>query len=163
MQTMTDAAEPKRPDPSAAHQRLNVFTGRWRAKGESYADGQRAEDPLASAVPWTSDETYEWLPGGFFLLHRWDAIVGKRVFKGTGIVGHDAAQGGYFVRIFDNAVFHPEYRVEVDGNVWTFREAATRATLTVSDDGNSIENHWEWKNGGNDWLPLCARVATRIG
>ena len=47
-------------------------------------------------MPWTSDEHYEWLPGGFFLLHQWDANAGTREFKGTEIIGHDEANGGYF-------------------------------------------------------------------
>jgi hypothetical protein len=54
----------------AAHRRLDVFIGRWHAEGTSYGEGQRADAPRASAVPWTSDESYEWLPGGFFVLHR---------------------------------------------------------------------------------------------
>lgn len=30
----------------------------------------------------TSDESYEWLDGGFFLVHRWDARAGSAVFRG---------------------------------------------------------------------------------
>ena len=159
---MTDQSEPMVPRPGAAQRRLEVFIGRWHAKGESFADGQRADDPRAFAVPWTSDETYEWLPGGFFVLHRWDAMAGKRVFKGAEIIGYDEAERGYFTRFFDNAGFHPEYTARVDGNTWTFLEASTRATVTVSDDGKSISFRWEWRSGGPDWLPLCDRVATRV-
>jgi hypothetical protein len=150
------------PAASAAHRRLNPFIGVWTASGESYAAGQRADDPRASAVPWTSDETYEWLPGGFFVLHRWDAMAGRKVFKGTEIIGHDPALGGYFTRFFDNDGFHPEYRVDVSGNAWTFREPATRATITFSDGDDRMNVSWEWKNHGAEWLPLCDRVATRI-
>ena len=85
------------------------------------------------------------------------------VFVGTEVLGFDAAQGGYFTRFFDNAGNHPEYRVTVDGDVWTFSEPGTRATVTVGDDGRSMELNWEWKNGGRQWLPLCDRVAQRIG
>lgn len=148
--------------PSDAHRRLDVFVGKWHAEGTSYADGQRAEDPRAAGVPWTSDESYEWLPGGFFVLHRWDAMAGEREFKGTEIIGYDEADGGYFTRFFDNAGFHPEYQVSLQGNVWSFAEAATRARVTVSDDGRLTFN-WEWRQPGSDWLPLCDRVATRVG
>jgi hypothetical protein len=159
---MSNVAELKLPEPSAAHRRLDVFVGRWHGKGQSYADGQQADDPIASAVPWTSDESYEWLPGGFFLLHRWDAMAGKRAFQGTEILGYDVTPGRYFTRLFDSAGFHPEYRAEVAGNVWTFSEPQTRATVTVGHDGSSMNTDWEWKNGGSAWLPLCARVATRV-
>jgi hypothetical protein len=36
------------PRPGAEHRLLNVFIGKWHAKGTSYADGQKANDPLAS-------------------------------------------------------------------------------------------------------------------
>ena len=122
---------------------------------ESYAAGQCADDPRASAMPWTSDETYEWLPGGFFVLHRWDAMAGTKVFKGT-------ALGGYFTRVFDDDGFHPEYRVDVSGNAWTFREPAARATITFGDGDDRMNVAWGRKNQGAEWLPLRDRVATRI-
>ena len=156
------AGQAQTPQPTAAHRRLDIFVGKWRATGDSYADGQEADDPLASAVRWTSDETYEWLPGGFFLLHRFDAMAGKRVFKGTEIIGFEEARGGYFSRFFDNAGNHPEYLITVQANVWTFSEPATRATVTESDDGQRMTFKWEWRNGGSNWLALCDRVAQRV-
>ncbi len=160
---MADTVESHLPEPSVAHRRLDVFVGTWHAEGESYAEDQRADEPRASAVPWTSEESYEWLPGRFFLLHRWDAMAGQRPFKGTEIIGYDEAQGGYFTRFFDNAGNHPEYRASVDKNVWTFTEPATRATVTISDNRDSMRFNWEWRIGGSDWIPLCDRVARRIG
>ena len=100
---MSDKKEPQIPAPGPAHRRMDVFISKWHAEGKSYADEQRTDDPLASAVPWTSDESYEWLPGGFFILHRWDAMAGMRVFKGVEIIGYDVTEGGYFTRLFDNA------------------------------------------------------------
>lgn len=78
------------------------------------------------------------------------------------LVGYDETEGDYFTRMFDNAGNHPEYRASVDGNVWTFTEAATRATVTVIDGGDCMKVTWEWKKPGSNWLPLCDRVATRV-
>jgi len=160
---MADNPTPVITQPRAAHRRLDMFVGTWHAEGESYADGQPADNPRASTVRWTSEKSYEWLPGGFFLLHRWDALAGERVFKGTEIIGYDEPQGPYFTRFFDNAGNHPEYRAAVNGNVWTFSEPETRATVTVGNDGKSMTFKWEWRNRGTDWLPLCDRIATRTG
>ena len=99
---MTDTHKPHPAKPSAAHKRLEVFIGNWHAEGTSYGDGQDAADPLASGVSWTSDESYELLPGGFFVLHRWDAQMGGHEFKGAEVMGYDEAEGGYFTRMFDN-------------------------------------------------------------
>ena len=75
--------------PTAAHRRLEVFIGDWHAEGTSFGEGQDAADPRASGVPWTSDESYEWLPGNFFVLQRCDAMVGEHEFKGAEIIGYD--------------------------------------------------------------------------
>ncbi len=85
---MANAAKLKQPGSTAAHRRLEVFIGHWHAEGTSYGDGQDAADPRAAGVPWTSDETYEWLPGHFFVLHRWDAQMGKHDFKGAENMGY---------------------------------------------------------------------------
>lgn len=157
------ALSPQSPQPSAAIRRLGVFVGNWRVEGQSYAEGQIPADPRASAVPWVSDESYEWLPGGFFLLHRWDATAGTYAFKGTEIIGYDESEQRYYSRFFDNAGNHATYKVAVDGNTWTFSEAMTRATATISDDGSRIVFNWEWQPRGTGWLPLCERSARRTG
>ncbi len=141
---------------------LDVFVGKWHAEGKSYADGQQKDNPYASAVPWISDETYEWLPGNFFVLHTWDAKLGDKHFIGTEIIGYDEKEGGFFTHFFDNSGFHPNYKVTVDGNVWNFTEPSTRAKVTVDDDENKMTFNWEWRKEDNDWLPLCDRVATCI-
>ena len=158
---MPSTPKPKQPKLTAAHHRLEVFIGNSHAEGMSYGDGQDAADPRAAGVPWTSDETYEWLPGNFFVLHRWAAQMGKHEFKGAEVMGYDEAEGNFFTRMFDNAGHHPDYRASIDGHVWNFTEAQTRATETVQDGGDKMTFKWEWKNGGSKWLPLCDRVASR--
>ena len=69
------------------------------------AEEGRMPPTRAAGVPWISDESCEWLPGGFFALHRWDA----HSFKGAEIMGYNEAEGGYFTRMFDNAGHHPDY------------------------------------------------------
>jgi len=91
------------------------------------------------------------------VLHRWDT----QSFKGAEIMGYDESEGGYFTRMFDNAGHHPDYRANADGNVWSFTEAQSRATVTVKEGGDEMIFNWEWKNGGRKWLPLYDRVAVR--
>lgn len=152
----------KQLDQQAALKKLDVFIGKWHAKGQSYADGQQKNRPYASAVPWISDESYEWLAGNFFILHTWDAKLGDSVFIGTEIIGFDEKEGSFFTRFFDNSGFHPDYKATVDGNVWNFTAPSSRAKVTVDDDKNKMTFNWEWRKEDNDWLPLCDRVATRI-
>ena len=139
---------------------LEPFAGAWRVEGTVYSERQCVEDPLASATPWTSDETYSWLPGGRFLLHQWDATIGREAFRGTEILGHDA-ETGFFAHLFDDRGNHRTYHVGRDGAIWTFSEPESRATITVAPGGDRLDIVWQWKNGGTEWLPLCDRVALR--
>lgn len=160
---MTDATAPKTAQRTSAHRQLDVFAGTWRARGESFGGPeQNPDDPRANPAVWTSEESYEWLPGGFFMLHKWDALIGKRPFKGTEIVGYDEAEGGFFTRMFDNGGNHPQYVAAVQGNLWTFAEEETRATITFSGDTNRMDVKWEWRQGDGEWLPLCDRTANRV-
>lgn len=146
-----------------ALKKLEVFIGHWHAEGQSYAKGQQKEKPYASALPWISDERYDWLPGNFFILHTWDAKIGEESFIGTEVIGYDEEEGGYFTHFFDNSGFHPKYIAKVDADVWTFTSFSSRAKVIVADDSNRMTFNWEWRSESNDWLPLCNRVATRIG
>ena len=149
-------------DQQLALSKLDVFIGKWHAEGQSYGDGQQKDNPYASAVPWISDESYEWLPGNFFILHSWNAKLGDSDFIGTEIIGYDEKEGGFFSRFFDNSGFHPDYKATVDGNVWNFSESSSRAKVTVDDGKNEMTFNWEWRKEGSNWLPLCDRIAIRI-
>lgn len=146
----------------APRQNLDVFVGKWRTEGQSFAEGQQPDDPRASSVPWVSEESYEWLPGEHFLLHTWDAMVGTYPFRGTEIIGYDPDKGCYFSHLFDNAGNHGAYQGECDGEVWHFDEAGTRSVIVVSEDQQAMDVSWQWTNGGTQWLPLCERRAVRV-
>ena len=150
------------PAPIAELKELDVFVGKWHAEGTAYGKEQTKEVPAENNDKWTSEESYEWLPGGFFLLHKWEARVGAQEFTGIEIIGYDAERKEYFTKMFDNGGNHPGYTVSTEKDEWKFTEEATRATATVSVDGSTITWKWEQKNNGGDWTPLCDRVATRI-
>lgn len=157
---MTEAK--KATEPSAAHKLLHVFVGKWRFEGQSFAEGQQPNDPRASAVAWKGEDTWAWLPGGFFLRHEGHSQLGAHTLISTEIIGYDKTKGGYFSHMYENAGFHPEYLGKVDGKTWTFAEASSRSRMVFSDDNRKIKIDWEWRNDGSNWLPLCDLVATRI-
>ena len=158
---MTETASTKIPRPSAEHQRLEAFVGTWLVEGESFAESQNPDDPRASAVAWSGEDSWQWLPGGFFLRHEGHAQLGTHTLVSSEIIGHDGAKGGYFSRMFDNAGFHPEYEGAVEGDVWTFSDPSSRSRMVFSEGGNRLKIDWEWRHDGSDWLPLCDLVATR--
>ncbi|MEQ1867124.1 MAG: DUF1579 family protein [Alphaproteobacteria bacterium] len=157
---MTDSRS-QTPARGAAHERLKAFVGTWHAEGDSYAAGQRQEDPRGVVEKWISDETVEWLPGKFFVAQRWDAMTGANAFKGTGIISYDPDAGHYMTRSYENHGFIRDYVTRVDGDVWTFTGETERARIEFGDGGDKQTIAWEWKPDGKTWLPLCDRVAKR--
>ena len=143
-------AQPK--GPSAEHKRLALFLGKWNAEGRTN-DGR--------VVKIQAVDTYEWLPGEYFLMHCTDARVGDDEYKSTEIVGYDAESKTYPMRFFDSWGQTGTYEATVDGNTWTYIGETGRATVMVSDDGNSMTAHWEMSENGTDWQPWMDLNLTR--
>lgn len=131
--------------------RLEVFAGFWHVEGHVYASA------YGQAACWVSDEQYEWLPGGQFLINHWDARIGAREFQGMAVLGHDPADG-YFASFCDNAGNAPLYHLSADNSVWTFSGNDQRARYEVS--ANAMKIHWDWRDGAH-WRPLCDLSAAR--
>jgi hypothetical protein len=64
MSQSIDTYHPDRaPTPSPQVRRLGALVGRWRSEGHIVGD---------PPAPITGTDTYEWLAGGFFLVHHVD-------------------------------------------------------------------------------------------
>jgi hypothetical protein len=148
------------------HDKLDVMVGHWCAEDVSDSDRPHEVEQATAAIAGGSEESgseeiHEWVPDGFFLVHRWDATVGELAFKGTEIVGYEPARGDFFTRFFDQSDGRRECRASADGNMLTFKEPNSRATVALTDEGTSLDIAWEWREDGSDWLPLCDLVSRR--
>ena len=133
------------------HERLGVFVGTWRTEGETYRPAARL----------AGQETFEWLPGGFFLVDRFDRRIGDGEHRGLGVMGWDAADGAYFTCLYDNLGFARTYRTTVEDRLWTLTGERERATFRFSDGGTSFAAHWDQSKDGTQWAPLCDFTATK--
>src|SRR5437879_5075347 len=88
------AQAPSKPGPE--QKRLEVFLGKWISQGEAKAS------PYGLAGKITATETFEWLPGGFFMIHRSEGRQGTIDVKWTEIIGYDARKKMYTTHTFDN-------------------------------------------------------------
>jgi hypothetical protein len=141
---------------------LNVFIGHWHAEGDLYGDKHSEHLPYAWVGRWESDETYHWMSGRYFVVHRWHARVGERSFKGLEIIGYDACLREYFSRLFDNDGHTIKYRISVEDGNWRFSEPCTRSNVAVNADGDTMTLQSEWRHEGGDWVPLCNRKAVKM-
>ena len=154
---MTDNNTHTTPRPGAGHKKLNRFVGAWHTKGQTKV-GANGEALLI-----TGTDTYEWLPGGFFLVHRWDVRMGSEESKGIEIIGYDDKTKAYPTYSFDNQGNTGTYQASTRDGVWTFRSRSERATVVMSDDGNTIIANWEHLTDGINWQPWMEVKLQRAG
>jgi len=109
--------------------------------------------------------TFEWMPGGKFLVERWEAgtiQVGDEEieFTGIAIVGYDSAKEGYLQHYFDSRGVARVYQMNFVNGIWKLwrdtedfspLDFSQRFTGTFSDDGNTIDAHWDICHDGKTW------------
>jgi hypothetical protein len=159
------------PKPSHETQRLGALVGRWRSEGHVIAD-----PPVAI----TGTDIYEWLAGGFFLVHHVDVVVGDQKVQALEIIGeYDPASDSFACRAYDNEGSVTLMRAKVnDDGVWRFTgggdvaqaalpdsaatPGAVRSTLTVGADGDTMTALWERTDDQSIWQPWMDMTFTRM-
>jgi hypothetical protein len=144
---------PARPGPE--HERLAALVGTWKTEGRVKAG------PWGSAAPIAAEDTYEWLDGGFFLIHRFDALVGTQDVKGIEVIGCDMGAGGYRGFSFDNQGAVDSFEASLVDGVWKTWGPLQRFTGRFSADGRTLSGEWERSEDGMSWSPWMDVTLTR--
>jgi hypothetical protein len=133
---------------SADLERLNPFVGVWKTEGEMRTD------PNAPAR-FTAMDTYEWLPGGYFLLHHFDADMPDGKVQGIEVIGYSPETNSYPMHSFDNSGKASIMQARLEQDTWTFIGESMRFTGGFHDDGKVFAGLWESRSGeGAAWQPL---------
>ena len=144
------------------HAALAAFLGEWRAEGTSFGGtDQSGADPRSNGIPWVSTHSTSWHSGEFFLVQDEHAEMAGKPFDTLSVFGVEPG-GALFDRTFDNNGFYRHYTLAVEGRTWLLTGETERATTVFSADGNTQTIAWEWLRDCK-WLPLCDRIASRIG
>jgi len=160
--TLSAQAPPAAPKPGPELKRLDAFVGKWNAEGQAQAS------PYGPAGKLTSVDTFEWMPGGFFMIHRWDVRQGGVEIKGMEVLGYDSQSKVYTSRIFDNLGSSGSWKATVQGNAWTWtgdtevggKPLKERCTnILVSPD--AWTSKCEYSSDGAKWLPNFDMKGTR--
>ncbi|HET6597373.1 MAG TPA: hypothetical protein VFG81_17220 [Anaerolineales bacterium] len=131
----------EQPKPNLDLKPLERLIGTWKQSGE--LDGKI---------------TYEWAPGGFFLIQRVDMMQYGSPIKGIEIIGHEFTYGAEprqdiksrFYSFLDGMTL--DYVYEIDGDtltIWSGEKGSPAYYRgTFSADGNTLTGSWVYPSGG---------------
>ena len=123
------------------------------------SEGETVPGPSGQATRIAGTDTYEWLGGGFFVVHRVDVRFGDEHVEAIEIIGYDAASGTYPTHAFDSQGSASTYRMRERDGTWTITGGTERSTLAP--DGAGMRASWERTDDGRTWLPWMEIRLTR--
>ena len=144
--------------PSKELQQLSIFLGKWQVEGQNHEWA-----PVAPGAKVTGEESYEWMPGEFFLLSKWDRHIGETDHIGMGLIHYDSESRFFSADHYDNLGYNNTYLLVPDRNVWKFIGTKERATVEFNRNENSFTENWEiTSDNGITWKPLCSLMGRRM-
>jgi hypothetical protein len=134
---------------------LDAIIGRWMTIGHTFGpDGA----PLA---PISASDIYEWVPGGFFILHTAYGTIGEQGVGGVEMIGYDAETKQFGTTFFDSQGNVTTEELSVEGTTWRWTGAEVRCTGTIEDDGRRMVCYHQ-RLEGETWVPSMDVTLTRV-
>jgi hypothetical protein len=128
--------------------KLNFLIGKWHTQGEIL---QGASD---SSKDIRGMDTYEWISGEFFILHRVDVFIGNDRTEAVEIIGYDESRKSYFMQSFDKQGDSiTMFAVLEKSGVLKFGDNKMKATLRINKNRSSMSAKWELAENGKTWKP----------
>lgn len=134
---------------------LEPFVGLWNTTGQIKGNSGEPDIPI------NGTDVYEWLPGGFFLLHRVDVHMGEERAQSIEIIGFDPAVDLYTMFSFDHQGNAGRMQARLQDGIWTFEGPTMRFTGHFNDKGNTLSGIWEQSADGKNWQHWMDITLTR--
>jgi hypothetical protein len=128
---------------------------------------------LGPGVPVVSDESFEWLDGGYFMVSTYDTKFGDEpAQKGVNYWGYDSDAGRFRIIFFSNNGPYTEdgnrYEGVVEEGTLTFEGPARfqyrlddAGKIRVNDDG-TISVAWWLRDENGEWQPWMDNRFSRV-
>ena len=142
--------------PGPEHKRLEVFIGKWMNEGQTFASTS------VQAVKILTSDVYEWMPGGFFVLHTAYGRIGNMDVGGTEILGYDSVSQQYRSYFFDSQGHVSMQAVTASGDTWKWSGEQTRCTAVFSDQGKTQTAHHKRLDEHGNWIPSMDVTLTKV-
>jgi hypothetical protein len=145
-----------RVQPGPEHQLLEVFIGKWINEGYTVASAD------APSVKILTSDVYEWMPGGFFVLHTAYGRIGDLDVGGVEIIGYDAASQTYRTHFFDSQGNISSQELTASGDTWRWSGESTRCTAVFTDQGKTQTAHHERVDEQGHWVTSMEVTLTKV-
>ena len=126
---------------------LTPLIATWRTSGivldENGADMMTVE----------GTDAYEWMPGGRWVIHRVDVMMGTDRTRAVEMIGDPGPGGTFTMRAFDASGAFDTMALAVAGLDFRTEGDGVRNTLTVAPDGASMTAFWERQRDDKSWIP----------
>jgi len=148
--------------PAPGLEALTRWVGKW------HTEGQQHESQLGPAATFVAVETFEWLAGGHFLVHRLEGQLGQQPAACLEVLGKDP-QGQLTAQTFYGDGNTKTWRLSEAGKTLvlngTWSKAAetfqVRYTASFEEEGNTIVGKWEKSSDGKDWQTFLEARSTK--
>jgi hypothetical protein len=148
-----------------AQRGLDVFVGTWKTVGEQY------EGAFGAAAPVTARETYEWLNGEKFLIHRFEGRLGNFPMACIEIIEAAPSEDAHRMHTFYNDGRSQVWRlVETDDGNWIVSadcptpDGAKRKVRCVQhfeNGGTTRIGTWQSSADGTTWETFWKVTSTK--
>lgn len=127
------------------YQELQKFVGLWNTVGVIPATSESPEIKVLGT------DSYEWLPGGFFLLHKVNVLVGDDRNETFEVIGYDKQAKHFTLQHYDNKGGSGKMIGKVNDGVWTFLGDTLRFKGGFKNEGKEFSGVWEQSDDGSHW------------
>ena len=134
----------KREKPQAL-QKLDAFVGNWITSGQVLS--------AQNATLVKGMDSYEWLPGGYFLFHRVDVMMGVEREQSIEIIGYDESRNVYPMHFYDSHGISGTMEATENDGTWTFQSDHLRFMRSFSEWANILTGTWYQGSINDSWLP----------
>ena len=162
--SVTSVASAQEAKPSPELKKFDIAIGTWQFEGEMKAAG-------GTAGTMAGTETFEWLPGGYFMKMTRDAKASFGDFKTLVVYRYDLLTKAYVATLFHTGGVFETATIAIDGNVWKWAGTGylgngtpmhERCTLTFAPDGRSMTLACDVSTDAKSWAPELAAKYTKV-
>ena len=129
---------------------LNVLVGKWKTTGRTLDE---------SSEELSATDTYEWLDGGGFLVHRVAGSLGSKPLSSIEIIGLDGSHDDFIMHSYDSSGSAVIMHGKLDGENWTIEGKDHRFAGVIR--GDRITGTWHMRDEAGRWSPWMEIVLTR--